>query len=150
MTSRKSKSKKDLQKQLVNLEDQLKRALADYDNLEKRVISRRQELVELARVEILDKLLSVLDDLERAETHLKDKGLTMAANQFRGVLKSEGVEEIEAREGVFDPEKMDCVSLVSGKKNRVVKVTQKGYILKKRVIRPAKVEVGKGKPKIKD
>jgi molecular chaperone GrpE len=145
MTSRKSKSKKDLQKQLVNLKDQLKRALADYDNLEKRVVSRRQELVELARVEILDKLLSVLDDLERAETHLKDRGLTMTVDQFRGVLKSEGVEEIEAEGRNFDPEKMDCVSLVSGKKNRVVKVTQKGYILKKRVIRPAKVEVGRGK-----
>lgn len=126
------------------LEAKLKRALADYDNLEKRVLAYRQDLADSARIEIIDKFLAVLDDLERAEDHLKNKGLSLALNQFRAVLQSEGVAEIQAQGKTFDPEKMDCVSLVKGKKNKVVKIIQKGFILKDKVIRPAKVEVGKG------
>jgi molecular chaperone GrpE len=144
MTSGKRKSPARTKQKIVELETKLKRVLADYDNLEKRVIAQKQELVGLARVEILDKFVSVLDDLERAEKHLKNKGLVLAINQFRAVLTSEGVEEIEAEGRVFDPEAMDCVGMVKGQKNKVINIIQKGYLLNGRVIRPAKVEVGRG------
>jgi len=65
-------------------------------------------------------------------------------NQFRAVLQSEGVEEIEVLGKVFDPEKMDCVTMIRGKKNRVVGVVKKGYSLNGKIIRPAEVEVGCG------
>ena len=81
-------------KQTQDLEDKLKRTLADYANLEKRIAKEKSEFIKLSNAVLLDKLLAVLDDLERAEDHLKDKGLTMALSQFRIVLKADGVEEI--------------------------------------------------------
>ena len=145
MASDKKNSKKDKLKSLIDLECKLKRALADYDNLEKRIIAQKQSLVGEARMEILDKFTAVLDDLERAEEHLNNQGLTLAVSQFRQVLISEGVKEIEAKDKEFDPNLMDCVSMVKGSKNKVIKVAQKGYLLNDKVIRPAKVEVGSGK-----
>lgn len=130
--------------ELADLEAKLKRALADYDNLEKRICDQKKDWRELAKIEILDKLLSALDDLERAEDHLANQGLTLALNQLRSVFTSEGVVQIEALDHPFDPEKMDCVGLEKGPANQVVKIVQKGYLLGDRVIRPAKVEVGRG------
>jgi molecular chaperone GrpE len=145
MAGKKKSTDQEISQKIDSLEAKLKRALADYDNLEKRVLARRAQLVNSARIEILDKLIGALDDLERAEEHLKNRGLTMAMNQFRAVLKSEGVEEIKALGEEFDPQLMDCAAMVKGEKNKVIEVTQKGYQLNGQVIRPAEVEVGSGK-----
>ncbi|MBN1263584.1 MAG: nucleotide exchange factor GrpE [Candidatus Pacebacteria bacterium] len=147
MASRIKDFKKNRQK-LADLEEKLKRALADYDNLEKRILGQREALSNLAKIEILDKFIAVLDDLERAEKHLRNKGLSMAVSQFRAVLTSEGVREVKAKGEIFDPETMDCVGMVEGEKNLVINPVQKGYLLNGRVIRPAKVEVGQGKKMI--
>jgi len=145
MMPKKGESRKELEKRLLDLGAKLKRALADYDNLEKRIAQEKQKFIEFTRAEILDKFIAVLDDLDRAEKHLKDRGLSLATSQFRAVLTSEGVKKIEAKGRVFDPEKMDCVAIVEGKKNRIINVVQEGYLLRGKVIRPARVEVGKGK-----
>ena len=129
-------------KQTQDLEDKLKRTLADYANLEKRIAKEKSEFIKLSNAVLLDKLLAVLDDLERAEDHLKDKGLTMALSQFRIVLKADGVEEIKAQDKEFDAEKMDCTEVVKGQKNKVIKVVAKGYQLNGCILRPAKVKVG--------
>lgn len=136
--------KPDLKEQLADLENKWKRALADYANLEKRIDQEKQAFVKYANASLLDKLLAVLDDLERAEAHLKNKGLALALDQFRSVLKTEGIEEIKVKEQNFDPQTMDCVEMIKGEKNKVIKVTQKGYLLNNKVLRPAKVMVGKG------
>ena len=60
-------------------------------------------------------------------------------------MESEGVEEIPVRGKKFDPETMDAVEVVPGKQNQVVEVVARGYRLYDRVLRPAKVKVGKGK-----
>ncbi len=130
-------------KQLDRLEEKLARALADYDNLEKRVAAQRREWAVFAKLEVIDKLLPIFDDLNRAEIFCQDKGLRLVADQFRALLRSEGVEEVDTV-GDFNPEQMDCVALVPGKANTVVTVVQKGYRLGGKTIRPAKVEVGAG------
>ena len=137
-------TKKDLEQQIIDLADKWKRALADYANLEKRVQQERQDFIKFSSAGLIDKLLGVLDDLERAEKHLKNKGLTMAVNQFKSVLKTEGVEEIIALGNRFDPNSMDCVEMVKGKKNIVSEVVLKGYLLNNKILRPVKVKVGKG------
>ncbi|GAG39247.1 unnamed protein product, partial [marine sediment metagenome] len=71
---------KELHAQIKDLTDKWKRALADYANLEKRTAGEKQDFIKFSNAVLLDKLLSVLDDLERAEHHLKDKGLTLAVN----------------------------------------------------------------------
>lgn len=133
------------EKKLKQLENQLKRVMADYYNLEKRIKKEAALFKKDALARLADKLLGVLDDLERAEAYLKDKGLKMAVERFRQVLASEGIREIKSDNEDFDPKTMDCVALARGPKNKVVETLQKGYILGNEVLRPAKVKVGKGK-----
>jgi len=143
-------SKKDLanigslREKIASLEEQLKRAVADYCNLESRINKEAWLFKREVLARLVDKLLFVLDDLERAEKHLGDKGLTMAVKQFKQALVSEKVEEIKTNGVKFDPEKMDCVAMAKGPKNRVVKTVLKGYTLNGEIIRPARVKVGQG------
>lgn len=130
---------------IADLENKWKRALADYANLEKRIEKEKEDFVKFTNAQLLAKILNALDDLELAEKHLKDKGLTLAGNRFREIFKEEGVEEIEVLGRNFDPELMDAVETVRGSKNKVVGVVFKGYKLYGKVLRPAKVKVGGGK-----
>jgi len=142
MTSRK---KINWQEQINDLENKWKRALADYANLEKRIDSEKQSFVKYSNLKLLEKLLPILDDLERAEKHLKDQGLMLAVNKLREILKNEGVEEIKAQGEEFQPEAMEAIEIVRGPKNKVVEVLNKGYLMDNRILRVAKVKVGSGK-----
>lgn len=126
------------------LKEKLSRSLADYDNLLKRVSAQKEQINKMAAASLVDKLLGVIDDFDRAQNHLKDRGLKMAMSQFLSVLFSEGVEEIKALNQDFNPESMDCSDVKKGKKNLVLEVQQKGYTLNGQIIRPAKVVVGSG------
>ena len=132
-----------LRQENLSLKDQLARSLADYSNLEKRIESQRQVYVTLATTSIVDKMLGVLDDFQLAQSHLKDSGLKIAIDKFFNVLKSEGVEEIDALDKEFDPVYMDAIEIADGKQNYVVAIRRPGYKLNGTVIRPAQVVVGK-------
>ncbi len=134
-----------LTKEINSLKNQLARAIADYRNLEARIEKEATLLRNNLSFSLIDKLLPVLDDLERAESHLKNQGLSLAVSQFKKVLESEGIKEIKAEGERFDPAKMDCVEIVKGPKDIVVETVLKGYTMDGEVIRPVKVKVGKGK-----
>jgi len=125
------------------LQNQLARALADYDNLRKRTETEKGLWLIFAKQELLLKLLPVLDTLEVAQKHLKDKGLAMALSQFQNIFKEEGIVEIEG--GKFDAKIHEAVeTLAGGEKDRVAEVILKGYKFKDGpVIRHAKVKVYK-------
>ena len=129
---------------VTELEAKWKRAVADYRNLERRVNDQQQALVKFANAMLIEKLLAIGDDLERANDHLKDTGLKLIIERFKNILKSEGVDMIETQDKEFDPQVMECVDMIAGAKNQVVKVTLPGYTLNGKVLRPAKVLVGKG------
>jgi len=135
---------KSLQSQIDDLTNKWKRAMADYQNLEKRLEKEKSDFAKFYNASLIDKLLSVLDDLQRTEKHLKNDGLKLTIKKFKDVLETEGVEEIKSDGEEFDPEKMDCVELTKGSKNIVIETILKGYLLNGRVLRPAKVKVGKG------
>lgn len=135
----------DLQQELKDAQESLKRAIADYQNLENRIEKQKSTYVRLANASLVDKLLGVLDDLQRAVNHTKDRGLKLIIERFQEVLKSEGVSELEALGKEFNPETMDCVEMIKGEKNKVIEVQLKGYTLNDQLIRPAKVKVGAGK-----
>lgn len=137
------RKKKD--KKIADLEDKWKRALADYDNLRKRIEKEKADFVKFSNASLIDKLLSVLDGLEKCAEHLKDKGLDMVLEQFKKVLESEGLKEIEVKGKKFDPEKMDAVEIGPGPEDKVIGVVSKGYLLNGKVLRPSKVKVGGGK-----
>ena len=134
---------KQLEEKNELLEDKLKRSLADYSNLEKRIESQRQLFVTLATTTVVIKMIEALDDFNLTYSHLKDAGLKMAIDKFVSALKSEGVEEINPVDQDFDPETMECVETCDGKKNKVINVRKLGYKLNNQVIRPAQVVVGK-------
>ena len=138
-------SAKALAEKVAQMEGQWKRALADYENLKKRMAKEKDEMVRFANESLIDKILFVFDNLERACEHLHDKGLAMVRDDFWQVLSSEGVEKIETEGKKFDPELMDAVAVVEGKKNIVQEEVLPGYLYRGKCIRPAKVKVGKGK-----
>ena len=135
------------------LEDQLKRALADYQNLEKRVEEERKLLSKLSASLLIEKLLPVLDNLEKAQVHLNDEGLEIVIKQFKEILTGEGVEEIAAEGAQFNPHYHEAVETQHGEHdNLVIKVLTKGYKIEDTILRPAKVIVSKKKvePAVKE
>ena len=145
MVRKKDKSTKKirkLEKEVKELEERWKRALADYLNLEKRFERQKKALTAFSSAQLLDKILPVLDELEICSRHIKDKGLEIALSKFWEVLQSEGLEEIKAKGEEFNPQTMDAAEIVKGEKNKVMGILLKGYMLGDKVLRPAKVKVG--------
>lgn len=129
----------------VTLKAQLVRALADYDNLSKRVERDRGELVQSASSRIVSQLLPILDMLEQAQKHLQDAGLAITLQQFKEVLNLEGYEEIKTQLGDgFDPEIHEAIEVVDGEGEGIAEVLQPGWRRNDGfVIRPVKVKVYK-------
>lgn len=129
---------------IEELTNNWKRALADYQNLEKNFNQQKQTLGLYLKQEILLKFLPILESLEKAESHLKDQGLELAIKQFKDLLKSEGLEELDVLNKDFDPNTSECIDTEKGDKdNLVTKILTKGYKLFDKVILPAKVTVSK-------
>lgn len=148
---------KQLQDRVASLEDQLKRAVADYHNLEKRVSEARVQLADWTSAELIKSLLPVLHHLDTALTGASEeerksgwfKGVSMSVVEFKNVLKNEGLEEVDTKNG-FDPSIHEAIDMREGEDNQVLEVLEKGYNLKGKVLKPAKVVVGKkiNKPKV--
>jgi len=81
------------------LEAQLSRALADYDNLAKRIEREKEETGVIASLGIVVNLLPVFDMLVQAQQHLKDSGLAITIKEFQDVLSEEGVDQINVKVG---------------------------------------------------
>jgi len=143
--AKKGKADKKLEKRVGELEEQWKRALADYQNLEKRIEKEREDFIRFANEPLVDKLLYVFDNLKRACKNFHNKGLKIVHDQFWEVLQSEGVENIKCIGEEFDPQLMDAAAMVGGAKNIIIDEVTPGYLYKGKCIRPAKVKVGKGK-----
>ena len=130
--------------ELKNLENQLKRALADYQNLEKRIAEERNSWIKAANKDLLLKLLPGLDSLILAEKHTRDEGVKLSIKHFLDILQDNGVKKIETENRDFDPNFMEAVSTTQGFEGKVVEETRAGYTLFDVVLRPAQVVVGKG------
>jgi len=134
-----------LKEEIADLENKWKRALADYDNLQKRVEKEKLEFIKYAGIRILEKFLEIYDDLQVCESHLKDKGLNLICARFEEILRSEGLRKISALGETFDPQKMEAIEVVEGPEDKVMEVVRDGWEIEGKVIRPAKVKVGGGK-----
>lgn len=120
------------------------RAKADYINLEKRTAQEKSEWIKFSNAEMILKLLLILDSFEEALKHSKDSGLIHIYNQIKDFFKKEGLEEIKSLGEKFNPELHEAVEKIEGKEQGIiVEEIQKGYKLHNKVIRPAKVKVGK-------
>lgn len=125
------------------LEDQLKRVLADYQNLEKRVAEERKEWIKSANKELILRLLPVLDTLMLVSNHVQDEGLRLSIQQFLDVLRNEGVERIETVGCEFNPETMECVEAQEGEEGKVLEEVRGGFTILGKTLRAAMVKVGR-------
>jgi molecular chaperone GrpE len=134
-----------LQQEITTLNDNWKRALADYQNLVKRVETEKRDLMRLVSTSIITKLLPTLDILEMAANHSQDEGVKMAVRQFQQVLSEEGLVEINPQPGdVFDHLLHECIEVVPGdQENAIAEAILKGYKIGDYIIRPSKVKVTK-------
>jgi len=142
MSNKDTKSIK-FEEEINDLTNRLKRALADYQNLEKRVLEDKADFVKFANGNLLLKILPGLDSLEKARMHLKDEGLVLAIKQIETALGSEGLEKIETKDQSFNPETMECLEVAEGEDGQVLEEIRSGYKLNGRVLRVAQVKVGK-------
>lgn len=144
---------KQLQEALTNMENELKRALADYRNLERRVQEDAMSVAQYSKAQLVLKILVVLDSLDQAVAGASEseadsawlKGVLMSIKQLRQVLSDEGLVEIEAS-GKFNPQFHEAVDVHEGEDDKILEVVQRGYTLNEKVIRPARVVVGKSQP----
>lgn len=132
----------ELKQELEECQNQWKRALADYQNLQKRVSEEKAEFVKFSAKTLIEKLLGVLDDLEKAQEHLKDPGLGLALKKMNDVLKQEGVEKLDVVGKDYDIQTMEALMMEEGKDGKVLKELRSGYTMHGAVLRPAQVTVG--------
>lgn len=127
------------------------RLKAEWDNYRKRTESERADERSRAAQHLVEKLLPIMDDLERAIDHsdgaseesLKD-GVAQVCGKLQGVLSTEGVKVINPQGEPFDANLHSAISKVEDKKvpdETVLEVYQKGYVMGSRVLRPAMVVV---------
>jgi len=124
--------------------DQLMRCRADLDNLMKRPVREKEDIVRYASEKLVQKLLPVLDSLEQAAKH--DEGQKVLHMQLLGVLSTEGLVPIEAVGKKFDPYRHEALFQVKRddlEEDMVAEEIQKGYLFNSRVIRFSKVAVNK-------
>jgi len=130
------------QGQIDDLTNRWKRALADYQNLQRRYESEKTDFIQFANSSLVLKLLGIFGHLEIAAENVKDRGLSLVVAEFKRILSEEGVTEILCQGEKFDPQLMEAVDVVNGPEDgRIAEVINKGYLLKGKLLLPAKVKV---------
>lgn len=134
--------------------ESLQRLKAEFENFRKRVARENRELSQRASQEVINEVLPVLDNFERAlravaehDEQVLGEGVELVYNQLRDVLNRRGLCEIEAEGEDFDPSRHEavlCKPSPEHPEGKVMEVLEKGYQVDDRVMRPAKVVVSSG------
>lgn len=138
--------------QIEELQDRLKRQMAEFDNFRKRTEKEKSSMYEIGARDIIEKVLPVLDNFERAMAAVpeEDKGSPFAEGveliykQFIKVLEDAGVEAIETLGKPFDPNLHNAVLHIEDEnlgEGEIAQELQKGYTYRGTVVRPSMVQV---------
>jgi molecular chaperone GrpE len=143
-----------LREELAEARDRYLRQAAEFDNYKRRNARERIELIQTAGRDVITDLLDVLDDSERAQKQMETtedvslvkEGVQLVFNKLRNILSSKGLKPIEAVNKDFNVDLHEAVTEIEAgeeMKGKVVAEVQKGYYLNDKIIRFAKVVVGK-------
>ena len=144
-----------LQKEITDWKDKYLRQVAEFDNFRKRNAKERLELIQTAGKEIITELLDVLDDSDRAQKQLETstdtkeikQGVSLVFNKLRNTLQSKGLKAMETLKTEFNPDLHEAITEIPAPsenlKGKVIDEITKGYYLNDKIIRHAKVVVGK-------
>lgn len=143
-----------LKEELQLSKDKYVRLFAEFDNYKRRNAKERIELIQTAGKEVITSMLDVLDDCDRAEKQINNseditqikEGVQLVFNKLRNTMQSNGLKAMESIGTGFDVEKHEAITEIpvnESKKGKVVDEIMKGYYLNDKLIRFAKVVVGK-------
>lgn len=142
-------------KELEEQKEKYIRLLAEFENYKRRTTKERIEFFKTAGQEVIQDLLPALDDIDRATAivhEAKDleavkQGLLLISEKIKNLLAARGLKEMDCNAMEFDVDTMESVTEIPAPseelKGKVVDVVQKGYTLNDKIIRYAKVVVGK-------
>ena len=154
--NKKQEEKLKVGQQLLDLKNQLARALADYQNLKKRSDEERNEMYKLASISFMTRILPIIDNLKQAQNHISDSGIAIIIGQLETLAKDEGFEEIKINLGDdFNAETSEVTEVVETEtdldNNKVSEVVLSGWKYSDgTVVRHARVKVNKFKEKVKN
>lgn len=152
-SSAKKEPKKDPRDEKIEeLQDRLKRQMAEFDNYRKRTEKEKSAMYEVGARDIIEKILPVLDNFERGLAAVPEdvkessfaEGVTMIYKQFVKTLEDAGVEAIEAKGKTFDPNLHNAVMHIEDEaygENEISQELQKGYKYRGTVVRHSMVQV---------
>lgn len=129
---------------VTELEDQLKRAVADYRNLERRSIEERSEAIKFANKSLVESLLPAFDTLFLAGKYTTDESVKLTIARILDVLKENGIEKIDTFGAQYNAQLMEAVEAIKGEKEKVIEEMRPGFTVYGKLIRPAQVKVGIG------
>lgn len=140
--------------ELEEQKDKYLRLFAEFDNFKRRNAKEKIELIQTAGKDVIISLLEVLDDCDRAEKQMEEsddatankEGVLLVFNKLRNTLQSRGLKTMESVNTDFDVEKHEAITEIDAsekQKGKVVDEIVKGYYLNDKLIRFAKVVVGK-------
>ncbi len=144
-----------LETALQEQKDKYLRLMAEFDNFRRRTAKERLELIQTAGKDVVLTLLDVLDDCDRAEKQLQasedlvaqKEGILLVFNKLRSALQAKGVKPMESIRQDFDVEKHEAITEIPAPseelKGKVIDEVVKGYYMNDKIIRFAKVVVGK-------
>jgi len=144
-----------LKEEIAEHKDKYLRLLAEFDNFRRRTAKENLELRQTAARDVITSLLDVLDDSERAERQIQKtddaaqirEGVTLVFDKLRKTMLAKGVKAMESINQPFDVEKHEAITEITAPNDKMIgKVldeVQKGYYLNDKLIRFAKVVVGK-------
>jgi molecular chaperone GrpE len=142
------------EEKLAELQDRYLRLSAEYDNFRKRTLKEKIDLQKSANAQLLEAILPVADDFDRAMQSVDEakdveavkEGMKLISDKFSSFLSQQGVKEIEAINKEFDTDLHEAITKIPAtskkQKGKVVDVIQKGYFLNDRVLRFSKVVIG--------
>ena len=144
-----------LKAELDEYKDKYIRLVAEFDNFRRRNAKERLELVQTAGKDVIVDMLDAVDDADRAQKQMESnddlkqikEGITLVFNKLRNVLQSKGLKPMETIGKDFDPDLHEAITEIpapsENMKGKVIDEVTKGYYLKDKIIRHAKVVVGK-------
>src|SRR5690606_17134337 len=144
-----------LKAEIQELRDKYLRLVAEFDNFKKRSLKEKIEMSKMAGQEVITMLLPVLDDFDRARkvalsSETQDsfsEGVDLVYQKLYSTLQQKGLKEMDMSSGEFDPELHDAIADIDvqdpAQKGKIIDTIEKGYFLNDKIIRHAKVIVGK-------
>ncbi len=153
-TSEVEKETELLKAKVAELNDKFLRQAAEFENFKRRNAKERIELIQTAGRDVIIDLLNVVDDSERAQKQMETTdnlelikdGIALVFSKLRNTLIAKGLKEMDAKGKDFDPDIHEAIAEIDGGdelKGKVIDEVQKGYYLNDKIIRYAKVVVGK-------